>query len=102
MRRQARYAQADAQQLATVVLQRIRQGGYTYSLGMPSLYQPYTGFELQSYSTGEQGDLGGLLNLGIDKNLGNPIVGAAGCGLGKVPRLGLPPSFSRKVRRSGR
>jgi hypothetical protein len=57
------------------------KGGYTYSLGLPSLYKPYTGFELQSYSTGEKGELGGLLNFGIDKDLVNPIVGAAALGI---------------------
>ena len=58
-----------------------RKGGYTYSLGMPSLYKPYAGFEMQSYSTAELGELGGLLNLGINKDLGNPIVGAAALGV---------------------
>jgi len=58
-----------------------RKGGYTYSLGMPSLYKPYAGFEMQSYATGENGELGGLINLGIDKDLGNPIVGAAAIGV---------------------
>lgn len=57
------------------------KGGHTYSLSMPSLYKPYAGFELQSYSTGDSGDLGGLLNAGVDKDLGNPIVGAAALGL---------------------
>ena len=58
-----------------------RKGGYTYSLGLPSLYKPYSGFELQGYRPGEQGDLGGLLNIGINKDLGNPIVGAAALGI---------------------
>ena len=40
------------------------KGGRTYSLGMPSLYKPYVGFELQGYRPGDQGDLGGLLNGG--------------------------------------
>ena len=54
-----------------------RKGGYTYSLGMPSLYKPYAGFELMGYRPGDNGDLGGFANLGINKDLGNPIVGAA-------------------------
>jgi hypothetical protein len=57
------------------------KGGFTYSLGMPSVYKPYMGFELQAYRPGEQGDLGGLLSFGIDKDLGNPIVGAGAIGL---------------------
>jgi hypothetical protein len=57
------------------------KGGYTYSLGMPSLYKPFAGFEMQSYATGDNGQLGGLLNLGANKDLGNPIVGAAALGV---------------------
>ena len=58
-----------------------RKGGYTYSLGMPSLYKPYAGFELMGYRPGDDGDLGGFANLGINKDLGNPIVGAAAIGI---------------------
>jgi hypothetical protein len=58
-----------------------RKGGYTYSLGMPSLYKPYAGFELMGYRPGDDGDLGGFANLGINKDLVNPIVGAAAIGI---------------------
>ncbi|RKZ14599.1 hypothetical protein DRQ53_11135, partial [bacterium] len=77
------------------------QGGYTYSLGLPSLYKPFAGFEMQSYRTGDLGELGGLLNLGVNKDLGNPIVGAAALGVeayggyrGQAYDGGLRSSFS--------
>lgn len=58
------------------------KGGFTYSLGMPSLFKPYAGFEVQANTPGEGTELGGLVNLGIDKDLGNPIVGLAAVGAG--------------------
>ena len=56
MRRQSRYAQADVQELAALVLQRISQGGYTYSL-TPGVY-------------GEDGGLDAVDEFWLDRKIG--------------------------------
>ncbi len=54
------------------------RGGTTYSLGMPPVYKGRAGFEIQSYRPGADGSLASLINLGLSKDLGSPVVGIAG------------------------
>ncbi len=58
-------------------LDRPETGGYTYSLDMPPIWKGYSGFELQWFEPSDAGQLGGLANFGLFKNLGSPIVGLA-------------------------
>jgi hypothetical protein len=48
---------------------------------MPPIYKGYGGFELQWYRPGEADDLGGLVNLGLYRDLGSPVVGILGIGV---------------------
>lgn len=53
------------------------RGGTVYSLGMPPVYKGRAGFEMQWYRPEENSTLAGMLNLGVSKSLGSPVIGIA-------------------------
>jgi len=57
------------------------KGGLIQSLGMPPVYKGYGGFELQWYRPSDASELAGLLDLGLTRDLGSPIVGIAALGI---------------------
>jgi len=57
------------------------KGGVTQSLGMPPVYKGYAGFELQWYRPSQTSVLAGLVNAGLYRDLGSPIIGIAALGL---------------------
>jgi hypothetical protein len=72
---------SDVQQSAwTPGKYRPESGGHTYSLGMPPIWKGYGGIEVQWVRPGDQAQASGLLNLGLFKNLGSPVVGLAAIG----------------------
>ena len=57
------------------------EGGYTQSLGMPPVYKGSAGIEAGWYRPSGDGKPEGLISIGLMRDLGSPIVGAAGLGL---------------------
>jgi hypothetical protein len=51
------------------------EGGQVISIGQPPLWKPYGGGSLGSYYPGEDSDLTAYAQLGVDKDLMNPVVG---------------------------
>ena len=51
------------------------EGGEIISIGQPPLWKPYGGGSLGSYYPGDASDLTAYANLGMDKDLMNPVVG---------------------------
>ena len=54
------------------------QGGFTHQMGIPSLVRTTVGAEYQSYRPSDAHELGGLVNVGVMRYLGHPIVGLGG------------------------
>ena len=54
------------------------QGGFTHQMGIPSLVRTTVGAEYQSYRPDDAHELGGLINFGVMRYLGHPIVGLGG------------------------
>ena len=57
------------------------QGGFTHQMGIPSLVRTTVGAEYQSYRPDDAHELGGLINFGVMRYLGHPIVGLGGLGV---------------------
>jgi len=57
------------------------RGGFTRAMGMPLRVRQTGGVEYLVYRPSEDGQNGGLVNIGAHQIIGNPVVGAAGLGL---------------------
>ena len=53
------------------------KGSTTYSLGMPPVYKGRSGFEMAWYRPRQDSQIAAMLNLGVSKDLGSPVVGIA-------------------------
>jgi hypothetical protein len=51
------------------------EGGEIISIGQPPLWKPYGGGSLGSYYPGDASDMTAYVDLGVDKDLMNPVVG---------------------------
>lgn len=51
------------------------EGGEVISIGQPPLWKPYGGGSLGSYYPGDASDMTAYVDLGVDKDLMNPVVG---------------------------
>jgi len=57
------------------------QGGFTRSMGIPSLLRKQVGVEFHSYRTSGDAEIGGLVNVGLTRSIGHPVVGIAALGV---------------------
>ena len=57
------------------------RGGFTRTMGMPLRVRQTGGLEYLVYRPAENPDNGGLVNIGAQQIIGNPVVGLAGLGL---------------------
>ncbi len=57
------------------------KGGFTHAMGIPSHLRATVGVEYQAYKPSTDYQNGGLINAGITRYIGNPMVGIAALGL---------------------